>query len=290
MRRIDWISFTVPMLVEEGRASYTLPNLIAASVQGIDPELPELLGMYDTVEPRKGRAPYSHSWSLMDGGVTIFGSVMVNHALVEISGKGLTALYGKDCVERVLELVADRLSRLDIARDIWTEDRPIEFAAQRVEGRFSSRSEVVSNSGETVYIGSKHSDLYARVYRYNPPHPRSEYLRIEYCIRAEQARIFAAAVLEHGLDATEASLGDRFGWLSPVYAIGSTEPIDITLWRPERREGKTVSWLYGQVAAAILKLHKAGILDARVWFYDAVLSTLDEGLTGDYNPRIDGTD
>lgn len=286
MLRIDWLSFTLDIGSEEGRAVYTLPNLISEALSKLDADLPEWLGLYTAHVPHGGRAPYTHSWTFLDGGVSIFASPVVPHALVEISGKGLTALYGKDIASEVLSLVAPRLSRIDIAHDIETETRPIEFCSQRSGKKFSSRSEVVSQSGETVYIGSKKSDRYARVYRYNPPHPRAHLLRIEYCIKGMQSRVTAQNVLEHGIEAVNAALKDQFGWQHPVIILTGNAEIDLVSWRPERREGKTVSWLYGTVARSVVKLHRAGIIDAREWFQKSIWDEIDSFNKG----RYDGVD
>lgn len=275
MIRIDWISFTLDVGSEEGRAVYRLPNIISEALHKIDSDLPAWLGLYDAHVPHGGRAPYTHSWTFLDGGVSIFASPIVPHALVEISGKGLTALYEQGVVNDVLSLVTARLSRLDIAHDIPTETRPIEFCSERDGKKFSSRSEVVSQSGETVYIGSKKSDRYARVYRYNPPHPRSHLLRIEYCIKGMQARVTAQNVLESGIEAVNTALAVQFGWKHVDLIFDGSPTVDLPSWRPERREGKTVAWLYGAVASAIIRLDRAGILSARTWFKEAVLSKLD---------------
>lgn len=36
---------------------------------------------------------------------------------------------------------------------------------------------------------------------------------------------------------------------------------EIAAYRPERRQGKTVTWLYTQVVASIAKMHHEGHLD-----------------------------
>jgi len=283
MLRIDWISFTLDIGSEEGRAVYRLPDLIAGGLSQLDPDLPEWLGLYDAHVPHGGRAPYTHSWTFLDGGVSIFASPVVPHALVEISGKGLTALYDKDIATDVLALATPRLSRIDIAHDIATETRPIEFCSQRSGKKFSSRSEVVSQSGETVYIGSKKSDRYARVYRYNPPHPRAHLLRIEYCIKGMQSRVTAQNVLEHGIQSVAMALGEQFGWTHSDFVLEEALGIELPSWRPERREGKTVSWLYGTVARSVVKLHRAGIIDAREWFQKSIWDEIDGFNKGKYD-------
>jgi hypothetical protein len=40
---------------------------------------------------------------------------------------------------------------------------------------------------------------------------------------------------------------------------------EINAYRPERREGKTVTWLYTQVVASVARMTKDGHLDLEDW-------------------------
>jgi hypothetical protein len=274
--RVDWLSFSVDVGAGEGRQSSIMPQLTGDALRVLDADLPTWLGLLGEIEPGRGRAPYTASWSALDGGVTVFTSPVVPHALVEVSGRGCETLLQAQVLDQVMSAARDRITRIDIALDFETPCRPTLYAAQRQGKRFTAHSEVVSASGETVYIGSRKSDRYARVYRYNAPHPRSNLLRCEFSIKGAQSRITALHVLTDGIQATARALEAQFGWIDLEPAAAAQPVAEVRSWRPERREGKTVYWLNSQVAAALIRLHRDGVIDVQEWFQEAVLSQLDD--------------
>lgn len=276
---IDWLSFTVPVGVGEGIPLHRLGAVCHdALIQNIGSHARFLFGRDDLV-PGKGRAPYSISWSRPDFGVTMFAHPQLPHALVEVTGRGCEALGKYKGAEDFLEKITPRLTRLDVACDMLTPTRPNYFVQHREEGRFKAWSEVVSESGHTIYVGSRHSDRYCRVYRYNEPHPRAALLRCEFVLKAEQARLAASTLLTEGLDSYAASLGNTFGWTHPDWQPAVHTDAEATAWRPERRQGKTVRWVYSQVLPSLLKLHSEGALDLRAFFENEILPSLDN-ITG----------
>jgi Uri superfamily endonuclease len=176
-----------------------------------------------------------------------------------------------------LEAVAPHLTRLDIACDILTETRPLDFVTKRNPGRFKSHSEVFSESGETCYVGSKQSNRYARVYRYNAPHERAHLLRVEYVIRAEDAVLTANALLQSGQDAVAKSLGRQYGWYHEDWNVEDTSDARLVAYRPDRREGKTLYWLNDTIAPLLVRLAREGIIDPDLWFYENVTQVIRKG-------------
>lgn len=273
---IDWISFTVPMAVEDGTRMLDQWGRVGEAWRDAFPLSYQMVQARGDWNPRVGRAPYRQALQRTDKGVMLFTGTNINNALVEISGIGCDTLGGDDAVVALLAEVRDRVTRLDVASDILTEVQPNEFAAVRTGRKFSARSEAYSSSGHTVYLGSKSSDRYARVYRYFNPHPRAAFLRVEHVLRAEQARAAVDAINQSGLETFAAQIGNTFGWEHDCW-----EPEDTTLdkaaaWQPERREGKTVMWLHSQVLPAILKLHRSGVIDARKFWSEMVEPELDK--------------
>lgn len=274
LTKIDWISFSFPADFPEGLTNAQLfhrMDLFLANLHGL---LPDLLDLRHFTLSDKGRAPYKYSYRHPSNSIVVFFGVGVPHALVEISGQGCDWLEGNGQLLNVLALCKKRLTRLDIATDILTAITPLEFVAQREETRFRTHSEFVSETGTTCYIGSRTSNRYARVYRYNPPHERAHLLRIEYVVKAEDAKATAQAVLESNASATANALGDAFGWQHSVYDTDAPETPEIAVWRAERHEGKTLYWLADTVAPLLVRLQREGILDATQWLHDNVLSKL----------------
>lgn len=284
---IDWLSFTVPVEVGEGIPLHRLGLVVHdALLQNIGSHARWLFGSSE-LEPARGRPPYSMSWSRADSGVTMFAHPNLPHALVEVTGRGCEALATYDGAGDLLERITPRLTRLDIACDMPTPTRPNYFVQHREEGRFKAWSEVVSDSGHTIYVGSRHSDRYCRVYRYNEPHPRAALLRCEFVLKAEQARQAAASIISDGLASYAASLGNTFGWTHPDWQPAVQTDEEARAWRPERRQGKTVRWVYSQVLPSLLKLHSDGSMDVRAFFESEILPQLDKMSGHSHNSEDD---
>lgn len=269
--RIDWISFSFEVKpTGDNRELHTL----ASAKQGLarlHPELPQFLSFDDGFEAGNGRAPYSVGWKHASDGYTLFTNSATPHALVEISGRGCDFLADGQSLCYLLKTAGHRITRLDIAQDILCDTRPTDFTDKRDGRRFKSHSQAVSSSGETSYIGSRKSDRYCRVYRYNPPHPRSAFLRIEYSVKAENATATAQSILDTSLEATGAALGDAFGWQHPVYRDDAPSAAELAVWRPERRQGNTVFWLNDTIAPLVARLHSEGAIDIYEWLHDFVI-------------------
>lgn len=180
--------------------------------------------------------------------------------LVEHTGVGCSLLESEGHLATVIETYKDRLSRIDIATDIFCEASPLEFAEKREAGRISASGFQTSKTGETVYIGSKKSDRTAKVYRYNYPHPRHEWLRIEYTYRGEQARKAANYLTNNSLADLALVSAERYKWMHEDWKPAQNQLNELKAWRPERKAGKTVMWIYSQVIPAIAKLVKADVI------------------------------
>jgi hypothetical protein len=150
---------------------------------------------------------------------------------------------------------------VDIAVDIDTQIAPDVFCAHREKGHFKAWSEALSASGHTVYVGSKKSDRYARVYRYFPPHPRSRFLRVEHVLKGEQAKLAASQIDTFGIDAFVTMIGNTFGWKHEIWSPIIDTDESVMAWRPERRQGKTVAWIFKTVIPCMAKLIHDNALD-----------------------------
>jgi hypothetical protein len=266
VNRIDWISFSIPVDHLEDANDRTAFHASFAALDDVHPDLSQWLFGTTNLQGGNGRAPYNASWSADGTFSRLYCHPALPHALVEVSGQGCARLSEHGTLRALLLAVADRLTRIDIATDLQTDTVPLDFVSQRREGRFKSHSEFVSESGTTCYVGSRTSNRYARVYRYNKPHERAHILRVEVCLKAQDAKIAAVTLLEDGLDGVAASLGEAFGWQHPDWLNAASNPVDLPAWRPERREGKTLYWLADTVAPLLRRLHKDSIINAEEWF------------------------
>lgn len=191
--------------------------------------------------------------------------------LIEHTGQGCDNLEANGMLLDVIKRVHGRITRLDLALDIHTNVTPAEFVSKRGETRVTARGTQVSKTGATEYIGSRKSDRTCKVYRYFGKHPRAHLLRIEYTYRKEQANVAASFVLKEGIDETVKRAGSAYAWEHEVYLKADAEPIPA--WRPERRSGKTVAWIYSQCIPAIQRMINEGALSL-----DEIVDEIKEGL------------
>jgi len=257
---IDWITFTMGMAyADESDDAYA--NAIAYGFEDMFGRelLAEAFGG-NWVKNERSRAPYTDAWSIQNGFITLFASPNLTHCCVEISGQGCEALIAKDLLHKVLELCADRVTRIDVASDIETTVKPTEFVSQMNHERMRTSGHVVSDTGETFYVGSQKSDRYARVYRYNEPHPRSHMLRIEHVFRREYAKVVARKITSAGTEAVAKSAGEAFGWAHESWKPEATQDVDLSVVKAESTMGGTVFWLIKSVAPAFKKLVAKGII------------------------------
>jgi len=273
---VDWLSFSFEMVASQQVMNFDLWGRVSECLNKQFPLAADMLiGGYEFI-PRTGRAPYNSAQQRSDHGLTVFANQRLEHALVEVGGIGMDTLGGAAHELELIKSVAERVTRIDIAVDIFTDVRPDEFCSLRDAGRFKAWSESVSESGHTIYIGSRSSDRYARVYRYNPPHPRSQFLRVEHVLKAEQAKAAVPVMTAQGLDFFAQMLGKTFGWTHPCWDVSAESAEALKAWRPERRQGKTVAWLYSQVIPSMLKLHRDGVINLYEIWADEISPKLDK--------------
>jgi len=268
---LDWLSFS---FFQDENHYETDKEAIERAYQklleGVG-EGPDTFFKQQRWEAAAGRKPYSTSRRTTDGGIAIFANAKLPHALVEISGKGCARLLASEYSEDILQVACDRATRIDVACDIECDLDPIDFAAQRAPGRFKSGSQIVSESGTTVYVGSKTSNRYARVYRYAPPHPRSHLLRVEHVFKGEDAKTALSHLGWNGYESTAAECAKMFGWQHPLWDVAPVTESEMKADRPERGEAKTIYWLYETVAPVLARLHKEGKLPIGQFLNEAVM-------------------
>lgn len=258
---VDWLS-----------ASYILSDavmgIMAATTefQRFIEKMPENLRdifQNDGWKESHGRRPYSGGYHNESLGVFVWLGGQSN-VLIEVTGKGVHTLREHDILSDFMVFIKDRCSRLDIAVDLETDLRPSEVVAGIDTGRFKSRSSMTSIHGETEYIGSRKSERYARVYRYNEPHPRHKLLRIEFVIKKPHCGYAIESILGMGRAYTAQQMLNTFGLNEVVTVENHNETMPAT--RNDRKNSKTESWLIRQAAPAFERLVREGTIeDWREW-------------------------
>lgn len=276
--KLDWVSFTFDWNNKDVENDHHAGTLVMDTLlDKIGEEAYFLLmGEGASWTTHKGRKPYSISDR--SPGVSVFYNHKLSHALVEISGEGCTRIFTHHAGSYLLQCVRERVTRIDIATDIETDVLPSEFVSHREPGRFKSFSHVVSDTGETCYIGSMSSNRYARVYRYNEPHPRAGLLRAEHVFRQEDARKALDYGFANGLDKLVEQVALVYGWTHPAWDIAPAKERELTAHREERTDAGTVYWLYNTVNPSIARLVKDNKLDLKDFLADLYrkISDLDD--------------
>lgn len=210
-------------------------------------------------------------------GWSYFEGVKSGVSLFQVSGTGCAHLRGTGRLDAVLHDWHDRATRLDIAVDFETMCSVEGFARSYSNRRFEFGGHESSPSGETWYIGRRTSDRHARVYRYNAPHPRSNFLRVEYELHDEQAKFGTKSVLELGVCEVAIRLGTLFGWQHEDYDLATDAEKLPSAPRPENY-GNTERWIHRAVQPALEKMARNGklqfLIDFRAWI-DAIIQEND---------------
>lgn len=272
---IDWLSFTGKRTPQEGDTISKAMDDAFTYLEEINPVILDVIATSGMWKWGGGRKPYSASYQRADFGISIYVHPRLPHFLIEMTGKGCASLSDHPSAQLFLESVTPLLTRLDLACDMTCDTDPLAFVSEREEGRFKAHSEFVSESGTTAYVGSRTSNRYARVYRYNPPHERSHLLRSEFVVKGEDAKRAATAILAHGHLAVAKTLGTQFGWQHASWFVESPTEAELRAYRPDRREGKTIYWLADTVAPLLVRLSREGTIDVQEWFATNVLRFLE---------------
>lgn len=204
--------------------------------------------------------------------------------LCSFSGEGCRFLRSMERTQELLASVCGDVSRIDLSIDIFTELSPFDFAAKRDKIKHKNGAMMFSEEGQTQYVGSWSSDRFARIYRYNPPHEREDFLRVEHVFKGKQAKILASrlvAVLPKNIIGV---VGEVYGWSHEEWftAISSAETPEQVVWyKEEKHVSKTVKWLNETCAPALIRMVREGeVANAQEWFNHLVLEPL-------YNTGID---
>ena len=283
---VDWISATMrPALTgsdeEERRKQRKGWIALELSRRGV-------YVLFDRGWIEHARRPYNKAYRAPQHGCTLFFNDKLDYQTIEFTGKGCAELTKRKELSATMAYFIEEhnVTRFDIAVDIRTDLLPRDFIAAGYSSRIKSHSEVVSPSGQTYYLGSPKSDLSVRVYRYESPHPRHEFLRIEFQARRDRAKQLARIWLSAGPIAAAKHAAASFAFAHPDWQENIGHGLHEPLPAIDRGESKTMEWLIKQVKPAMLRLLESGEVSNSWWnsFFEGMpLARFAQGVESDEN-------
>jgi len=263
---VDYYSFTIPIERKLGEGMFESDRIyVVHTLLERLPFLNSALGTYDdwTTEGAKGFYTYRLRHSASDVALS-YGSVN-SHILVECAGKACNNLDSIDALGALIAATTDRTTRIDFAVDIETDIDPKVFIDARSSVAFKSTGSKRSPTGRTEYLGGRSSERMARVYRYEPPHPRSKLLRVEAEYKGAAAKAAARHLHQVGVEKACLDAHSAFQWTHPTWTpeAASDGKIPYSSYNPQN--ANTVHWLYGTCLTALSKAVKVGLIDLDEW-------------------------
>lgn len=266
--KVDYLSFTLTCDLLEGQGSSNEINHIIGLMDRVGlTKLVDWLGASENTHAN-GRKQYRASLYWQRHHARIWYGGNVNHILVELPGTACAELQEQKIFLEVVRQVKTRVTRLDVACDSPDFGSPKDFISKGFNKRFKSSTSITEDSGETEYVGSMKSERFARVYRYNPPHPRAGITRVEYVYRSDFAKSAAQILLDEGLIALAAASGNTYGWKNTAWNMSGATEGKVRALRGDRHSASTIRWLHHAVKPALVSAVKNGLIDLAEFFDD----------------------
>lgn len=196
---IDWISVTFSLATVFGISnSMGLDNVVAA------------LKIWFNLKgnPTIGKGKYSYEYSAIfdDGAIIYWGGTAQMGIHVQLHGKYLQNVKGMLDLLRKIVNVGGKITRIDIALDTTevscADDVYHAYERGELKTRATNVMRIQSLSGTTVYVGSRYSDRYLRIYdKGKQLKTGTIWTRIELEVKGLKANLYARVVVSEGFDA-----------------------------------------------------------------------------------------
>lgn len=263
--KVDYYSFTIPIDAPIERASLEAQSFIINSFLSLGSYLAQWGGNLSAWEVESAKGFYTFRLRHLPTGVTLSWGKVNPHIFVEVSGSACDNLESVDALVPLVRDTCTRCSRIDFAVDIETQTDPVSFSASLKNKAVKSNGHQKSPTGETVYLGGRASENFVRIYRYNPPHPRSHLLRAEVECKGDAAKVAAAYLVATDVKTACLAAHARYDWQHPDWQPDAHSLSKLAFRHYSRSDASTVKWLYGDVVTALNKAVKNGIVDLDDW-------------------------
>lgn len=256
---VDWLTLSTDIIAPEQISPRTRGRAIvqtALQVLGFDRTIYRSI---DDIASARATAGYSAAWSVPALGLRVDcrGSGAV---LASWSGIGCQWLRSVGCMDLALQRGESLASRIDIALDRPNMGRPSDHVDVLSTDRKYQLSMINSQSGQTVYLGSRQSNRFARLYCYTDKnHERSGVMRLEIVYRDASAKRACEAVRQGKILAMMHSESERLQMSCMLDGAhvdaGSGEQMMMYV---KRRNPNTLQWIATSVVPSLIRLEDDG--------------------------------
>lgn len=214
----------------------------------------------------EGGAGFKRRHHFETDGWTFFYGASHPRMLIQLAGQACHSLRretdrdGNSIGLKPLFLIPDvRMTRIDIAGNWRTDMSPDVAAGFFSKKKASDYPRIPSETGLTQYINSAKSEVHAAIYRYFPPHPRSDWLRIEFRLSGEVARNAQEKIPSVGLLPIYKGLMSNWGWSNSVMISELGDGVEQQrLAYQKRKQAGSLKWLYEVAIPAVQRAIKKG--------------------------------
>lgn len=250
---VDWLSFTVSWeRLRKNDWSTQDAQMVSCG------KLVESEAAWKRDMPLHG---YEDCWQSADLGnarimVSRPGSAMGVH--VQLPGQALQVL-GVEKALRICREMDGKVSRIDIAIDCKGESDAADVYGSHISKSMITRAQkvnmVVGTEGVTVYVGSRTSERFLRVYdKAAQTGTKANWTRIEMECKGERAKWIAKYINEVGGDAIGGLIKDYVDCPTVDWYTDALSRVSVDIGTPQpKKMTDTRAWLLGTVAKTLAK-------------------------------------
>jgi len=177
---------------------------------------------------------------------------------IQLPGQALQAMGVKKALRICRELVG-KVSRIDIAVDCKGKSDAADVYGSHLAKTMVTRAQKVNmfvgTNGVTVYVGSRTSERFLRVYdKAAQTQTEGNWTRVEMECKGEKAKWISAYILDSGQDAIGALIGDYVSCPTVDWYADALSRVNVVLGAPQpKKMTDTRAWLMGTVARSLAK-------------------------------------
>jgi len=251
--KIDWISVTIRDVPIDVKQQVESMGRLGA---GMLYEITGHIGPW--VEEERGAYGYTNT-AKAESGASVLYSVPIGSNGVHIRYPGTSLGLGLSELEFHCKL-GHAFTRIDIATDIVL-DQPFDIGgwysmlqSKKVETRAKKNSLMLSSTGKTLYVGSRTSEKFLRIYDKGGEQGEEKglWLRAELEVKGRSAGRLAEEIFRRGIDIIPKIINGFCSFDSALWHdwIGS----DVERIPSERKDTDTKKWLLDIPAKALARL------------------------------------